>query len=158
MGKILNFTFEEFFNSDIAKAKGINNTTSNPKHLNNWMNLVHFVLQPIRNKVVSSKLGTCLKVVGAYRSPKLVLALGSAKTGHPDGECADLVVPGITQEKLFNFIIDMYKNKEIEYDQLIWEKDSNCVHIGYRGTQNRKQTMIRTKVGGKYHYENVLIK
>ena len=56
MGKILNFTFEEFFNSDIAKAKGINNTTSNPKHLNNWMNLVHFVLQPIRNKVVSSKL------------------------------------------------------------------------------------------------------
>ena len=56
------------------------------------MNLVHFVLQPIRDKVVSSKLGTCLRIVGAYRSPKLVLVLGSAKTGHPDGECADLVV------------------------------------------------------------------
>lgn len=152
MTKKLNFTFQEFFNSDIAKKYGINNTTTNPVHLTNWMNLVVFCLQPIRNK-----LGKPINITGAFRSTALVKKLNSATTGHPDGECADMTVNGMTQKALFYFIIDMYKNGEIEYDQLIWEQDSNCVHIGYRLSGNRKQTMIRKIVNGKYVYENVKV-
>ena len=40
MSKKLNFTFQEFFNSDIAKINNIDNTTCNPIYLTNWMNLV----------------------------------------------------------------------------------------------------------------------
>ncbi len=153
MAKKLNFTFQECFKSDIAKAYGINNTTSNPEYLNNWMNLVVYCLQPIRDK-----LGKPMNITGAFRSPKLVEKLKSSTTGHPQCQCADLSVNGMTQEQLFNFIKDMYKNGEIEYDQLIWEKDSNCVHIGYKTTVNRHQTMIRDKINGKYIYTNVDIK
>lgn len=155
MSKKLNFTFEEFFKSDIAKKNNINNTTSNPKHLNNWMNLVVFCLQPIRDKLVSSKKSSCLNITGAFRSPQLVKFLGSETTGHPDGECADLSAPNMTQLDLFHFIIKMIKNNEIEVDQLIYEYDTNCVHIGYRTTSNRHQIMTRKIVNGKYIYTNV---
>lgn len=155
MAKKLNFTFQEFFKSDEANKLGLSNTTSNPVHLNNWMNLVHFCLQPIRDKIVNTKLGSSLIICGAFRCAKLVQIKGWAKTGHPDGECADLKVNGVSSEKLFRFIHQMFLNKEIEYDQLIWEKDSNCVHIGYRGDNNRKQTMIRSLLNGKYIYANV---
>lgn len=158
MGNKLNFTFEEFFKSDIAKANGIDNTTKDPRHLNNWMNLVCYCLQPIRDHIVNSKLGTCLIIEGAYRCPKLVNILKSSKTGHPDGECADIRVPNLSQEKLFTIIVDMFKSGKIEYDQLIWEKDSNCIHIGYRGPNNRKETLIRTKDSSGYHYQNFIIK
>ena len=97
-------------------------------------------------------------LTGADRSPKLVEKLKSSTTGHPQGQCADLAVTGLSQENLFNFIIEMYKNKEIEYDQLIWEKDSNCVHIGYKTSGNRCQTMVRDKINGRYIYTNIDIK
>lgn len=155
MSKVLNFTFQEFFKSDEAKRLGLANTTTNPVHLNNWMNLVVFCLQPIRNKIVSSKLGPYLNIEGAFRCAKLVEIKHWSKTGHPDGECADLSVPGVSSEKLFYFIYDMKKKNEIDYDQLIWEKDTNCVHIGYRGDKCRHQTMIRTVKSGQYIYTNV---
>lgn len=150
--KRLNFTFEEFFHSDIAKKNNINNTTTNPTYLNNWMNLVVYCLQPIRDK-----LDKPIIITGAYRCPKLVKILNSSTTGHPQGECADIKATDLTQKQLFEFIIDMFKNGEIEYDQLIWEKDSNCIHIGYRGKNNRKQTMIRDIVKGSYVYKTIHI-
>ena len=155
MGKRLNFTFEEFFKSDEAKKLGLDNTTKNPTYLNNWMNLVHFVLQPVRDKIVKNKIGSCLIICGAFRCPELVRIKGWSKTGHPQGECADLKVPQVSSEKLFYFIKDMIVKKEIDVDQLIWEKDSNCVHVGYRGTSNRNQVMIRTIINGKFDYKVV---
>ena len=152
MGKRLNFTFEEFFKSDEAKKLGLDNTTKNPEYLNNWMNLVHFVLQPIRDKVVKTNLGTCLIICGAFRCLELVIKKGWSKQGHPSGECADIKVPNVPCERLFNFIREMIKLGEIEVDQLIWEKDSNCIHIGYRGRRNRKQIMIRTIENNKFKY------
>lgn len=149
MAKKLNFTFKEFFNSDEAKKRGINNTTINPEYLTNWMNLVVFCLQPIRDK-----LGKPVNITSGFRSPDLVNVLKSSKTGHPQGCCADLSVKGMSKQELFNFIKDMIKNKEIEVDQLILEYDNNCVHIGYRTTTNRNQVLTRTKVNGKYKYEN----
>lgn len=150
MAKKLNFTYKEFFKSDEAKRRNIDNTTTNPEYLTNWMNLVVFCLQPIRNK-----LNKPINITGAFRSSKLVDALKSSKTGHPQGQCADLSVDGMSKKELFDFIKDMIKNKEIEVDQLILELDSNCVHIGYKTTVNRNQVLIRTKVNGKYKYENV---
>ena len=43
----------------------------------------------------------------------------------------------------------------IEVDQLIYEYDTNCCHVGYRAGNNRKQIMIRKRVSNKLVYYNV---
>lgn len=143
------FTFYECFNSDKAKENNIDNRTNDARILTNWMNLVIFCLNPIR-----IKLNKALNITAGYRCPKLVELLKSAATGHPDGECADLDVPGMNKLMLFNFIKDMAEHGEIEYDQLILEynADGMCVHIGFRKGANRKQTLIRKIVGNKFVY------
>mgnify|MGYP006898260403 CR=1 FL=1 len=47
------------------------------------------------------------------------------------------------------------KSYENDFDQIIWEQDSNCVHLGYRHGNNRKQVLIRYKDrNGKLVYKN----
>lgn len=153
MTKKLNFTFQEFFDSETAKKNKIDNSTSNPIYLTNWMNLVVFCLQPIREK-----LNKALNIVSAYRCEKLNLIVGGSNTSqHSNGMAADLSAKSMTKKELFEFIINMYKNNEIEFDQLIWEQDSNCVHISYNTAGNRKQILIRYKLNGKLVYENYKI-
>lgn len=146
------FDFYECFKSDTAKAHGIDNRTSDARILTNWMNLVIFCLNPIR-----IKLNRILNVTAGYRCLKLVEILKSAATGHPDGECADLDAPGMTKVELFNFIHQMAKNCEIEYDQLILEynADGLCVHVGFRKGGNRHQTLVRKIINGKFVYTAV---
>jgi hypothetical protein len=52
---------------------------------------------------------------------------------------------------VFNYIKD-----NLSYDQLIWEfgnkQNPDWVHVGYRGKENRKQTLRATKVNGKTTY------
>lgn len=140
MAEKLYFNFlQDMFNSATAKANGINNTTSDPRILTNLLNLIWYCLNPLR-----VWLKVPVTVECAYRCPALNTILKGAKTGHPEGYCADIKVNGWSQEKLFYKIIDAIKLGVIEVDQLIWEKDSNCVHIAYRLGNNRHQIKIRT--------------
>ena len=141
----LYFDFNELFHSDIAKERGINNTTSSPTILTRLTQLVFYCLNPLRQK-----LGLPISIECAYRCAKLNEILKGAATGHPEGYCADIKVSGMTQVQLFDFI----RKLGIEYDQLILEhnKDGDCVHIGYRHNNNRKQTMVRDIKG---NYKNV---
>ena len=67
-------------------------------------------------------------------------------------------VNGWTQEKLFKTIVDFIRQKKItEFDQIIWEKDSNCLHVSYKHANNRKELLIRTKCGNVYNYERVIL-
>ncbi len=141
----------DLFNSETAKRNGINNTTSDPVILTHLLQLVWYCLNPLRVLI-----GLPITVECAFRCKRLNEILKGAATGHPEGYCADLSVKGWTQEKLFNTIREFAKQGKIEYDQLIWEKDSNCLHIGYRHGNNRKQTMIRTiDKNGKFVYTNI---
>lgn len=148
----LYFDFEnDLFNSITAKAHGINNTTNDPKILTRLLNLVWYLLQPLR-----VLLNVPITVECAYRCPALNKILGGVSTGHPEGYCADIKVNGWTQEKLFHEIVKLIKCGKIkDFDQIIWEKDSNCVHVSYRHGNNRKQIMTRTRQNGKLVYTNV---
>nr|DAJ74736.1 MAG TPA: peptidase [Caudoviricetes sp.] len=148
----LYFDFEnDMFNSDTAKALRINNATNNPKILTRLLQLIWYMLNPLR-----VFLGVPIIIECAYRCPALNKILGGASTGHPEGYCADIKVNGWTQEKLFNEIVKLIRCGKIkEYDQIIWEKDSNCVHVSYRHKNNRKQIKTRTKQNGKLVYTNV---
>ncbi len=141
----------DMFNSSAAKERGIDNTTKDPRILTNLLNLIWYMLNPIR-----IFLNVPVIVVCAYRCQALNTILGGSPTGHPQGYCADIMVKGWTQENLFNKIVELVRAKKIiEFDQIIWEKDSNCVHLGYRYRNNRKQILIRQKdKNGKLVYKN----
>ena len=142
----------DMFNSDIAKRNGIDNTTKDPKILTRLMQLIWYFLNPVR-----IFLGVPIIVECAYRCPTLNEKVNGSPTGHPEGYCADIRVNGWTQEKLFYSIVELTRTGKIkEWDQIIWEKDTNCVHVSYRHNNNRKQIMIRTysKTRG-YVYSNI---
>lgn len=181
--KELNFTFAEFFRSDYAKRLGINNVTSDPKILTTIMTTICCLLQPIRAlcnmfdivttdndlnpyknyelKRLAKPTNIGINLEGGFRSKDLiakcksVLGVVMASTGHPDGECADLSRPSWTNLKLFCVIKALHKAGYIEFDQLIYEYDTNCCHVGYRGKNNRNQIMIRKVVNHKLVYYNV---
>jgi hypothetical protein len=80
---------------------------------------------------------------------------GSVSSDHCVGRAADIDMDdsatGVTNTEVFNYIKD-----NLDYDQLIWEfgtkEKPDWVHVGYRGKDNRKQTLRATKVNGKSHY------
>jgi uncharacterized protein YcbK (DUF882 family) len=110
--------------------------------LDNMLDLIVYCLQPLRE---------CLKkpviITNGYRSYALwkklqELGYNPSKTSmHLKGQAADIRVNGMSQECLFNFI----RTSGVKYDQLIWEQDSNCVHISYVRCNNRQETLIRDK-------------
>lgn len=178
----LNFTFEEFFNSDYAKQLGVSNITSDPKILNNIMTTICCLLQPIRslcNLYTIEITGTPdpkrnyplikrfkpdnvgITITGGYRSQALInacktkLGVIMSKTGHPDGQCADLKRAPWTNLTLFCVLKALHKEGLISVDQLIYEYDTNCCHVGYKATGNREQIMIRKKINGKLVYGTV---
>lgn len=137
----LNFTISELIKSDTAARYNINNMPD-IYSLDNMLNLIWYCLQPLRDK-----LGKPIIITNGFRCFALWkklddLGLNPSKTSqHLKGQAADLVVNGMTQEALFNFI----KKSGIEFDQLIWEQDNNCVHISFVKGKNRKQILIRDK-------------
>jgi hypothetical protein len=151
------FNFDELFHSDEAIKHGWNNTTSDPKKLTALMNLTWYVLNPTRVEVFK-KYGVGISVENGFRCESLRAFLKAAKTGHPDGECADLTCSKLTAKDLFYFMIDLVKRKIIEVDQLILEhnKNGDCLHVGYRRNACRHQIMIRTiNTDGSYKYTPV---
>lgn len=179
----LNFTFSEFFRSAYAIQLDVNNVTSDPKILTTIMTTICCLLQPIRTlcnmfdivtpdndlnpyknyelKKLDKPTNVGLNLTGGWRSKELIkkcktiLGVVMAETGHPDGECADLNRSSWTNLKLFCVIKALHKAGYIEFDQLIYEYDTNCCHVGYRGKKNRNQILIRKVVNNKIMYYNV---
>ena len=179
----LNFTFNEFFNSDYAKQLDVRNVTADPKILTTIMTTICCLLQPIRtlcnNFTINigkeipnpakkytliqlkkpENLG--LKLTGGWRSAELIkkckekLNIVMSPKGHPDGECADITRAPWSNLMLFCVLKTLQEAGYIEFDQLIYEYDTNCCHAGYRAGANRKEVKIRNKVNGEFVYTNV---
>jgi len=108
------FTLQEFVTSNTAIRKGIDNTPS-AEVVKNLRELCNQVLEPLREKLAKP-----VKVTSGYRSEKLNKLIGGAKNSqHCKGEAADIHVPGMTIEELFQFC-----KEHLNYDQLIQEFDS----------------------------------
>lgn len=144
----LNFLISELIRSDTAIKYNINNMPD-INSLDNMLQLIIFCLQPLRDKLKKPII-----ITNGFRSAALwtklkELGLNPSKTSqHLKGQAVDLKVAGMTQQQLFNFI----KASGIEFDQLIWEQDSNCVHLSYIKGHNRKEVLIRDING---HYKKV---
>ena len=117
-----NFTLNELIYSSTADRYDIDNTPSRMEY-NNLKMLCENILQPIRDKWKKP-----IRVTSGYRSPALNSKLkGSATSQHCKGEAADIDCEN--NERLFNIIISMINNNEIEVGQLIDEKKYSWIHI-----------------------------
>ena len=126
-----NFTLEELYASDTARAKGINNRPTT-EAIGNLTRLTYCLLQPLRDK-----LGKPIIITSGYRSPALNKAIGGAPNSqHCKGEAADLYSPGMTIKELYNFV----KSSGLEYDQMI--EEGTWLHLSYRKGHNRKENLL----------------
>lgn len=131
------FTITELCRSNTAKRKGIDNTPNNIVR-DNLCDLIDEVLDPVRER-----WGKPIRVNSGYRSLKLNSAIGGAKRSqHMVGEAADITTgDDVGNALLYDLIVEMADAKEIDFDQLIDEKDFSWLHISYRDGDNRGQKL-----------------
>lgn len=120
------FTLEELINSPTAKRLNIDNTPS--KAITSNLMELSELLEKIR-----TNYGKPIIVTSGYRCEKLNKAVGGAKgSQHRLGQAADIrsVSDSVEDNKeLFNVIVGMVLQKEIEVGQLIDEYNYNWVHV-----------------------------
>ena len=83
----LNITISELCKSETAEKNGIKNIPD-LKALDNMLNLIVYLLQPLRDKIARPII-----ISSGYRCPQLnKLVKGVANSGHLKGTCADFIV------------------------------------------------------------------
>ena len=121
---MLNFTISELVKSDTAEKAGINNTPD-INSLDNLLELIFYVLQPLRDK-----LGKPMIITSGYRNSQVNKLVGGANnSGHLYGQAADFIVKGMTPAQVVEFI----KKSGVKFTQLIEEYNLNTswTHVSY---------------------------
>lgn len=104
-----------------------------PEVIANIEYLVANVLDPIREIY-----GKPITVNCGYRSPKVNEAVGGVSNSqHLKGEAADIT----TGSKKENALLFELLRQRGKFDQLINEKDFSWIHVSYKKSGNRKQTL-----------------
>lgn len=140
-----NFTTAEFLKSPTGDRLGIDNYHYTNTQLGNMRRLCEKCLEVIRAKLrEKTKSVLTVQVTSGLRSPALNKAVGgAANSQHLRGQAADIVVPGMTVQELFDFILE----EGIVFDQMIQEFDA-WVHISWRNggpAYQRQQSMYAWK-------------
>ena len=125
----LNFSISELVQSETAILHNINNMPDIDS-LDNMLDLIYYVLQPIRDRLKKPMI-----ITSGYRCHKVNELLNGSKTSqHLKGQAADFIVPGMAVDDVIQFI----RNSYIEYDQLLNEYDK-WIHISFDKGNNRQQ-------------------
>ena len=139
----------EVTRSDSAKRNGISNMPT-PEHIENFKLLAENVFEPVREH-----FGVPIRISSGYRSKELNdKTKGASKTSdHCFGRAIDIDNDGtsITNKKIFNFIKD-----NLKYKQLIFEfgTDENpaWVHVSYDPDNLKNETLKAVKVNNVTKY------
>ena len=135
------FSIGELCQSNVADLKGIPNHANTYQRMN-LEKLILRVLDPIR-----SLYGKPIYVNSGFRSKKLNELVGGAKNSqHLQGKAADITAGNPKEnKKLWDVIMFLFQEGDIEFDQLINEKPINgepsWIHISYNEDNNRCQVL-----------------
>ena len=125
---MLNFTMSELIHSDKAIAHNINNMPD-IKSLDNLLNLIFYILQPIRDKFGP------IKITSGYRNLQVnKLVGGKPNSNHTKGCAADIQNPNLLQ--IYNYVVT-----HLDYDECLFETNKQGVrwlHVSYVKGKNRK--------------------
>lgn len=126
--KMKYFSIKELCRSEDAEKHGIDNTPSEEAKIN-MENLIVEVLDPCREKY-----GKPITVNSGYRSRQLNAKVGGVDTSdHLTGEAADITGGSVAENrKIFKILVENGK-----FDQIIWEKGGQWVHVSWRGDASR---------------------
>ena len=118
--------------SNTAKSKGIDNIPTWDE-IDNLKKLIEAILDPLREWY-----GKPIYINSGYRSEALNKAVGGSKSSqHALGMAADIDTYNPDENrKLFEYIKD-----NLEFDQLIDEKNMQWIHVSYNEGHNRKQVL-----------------
>lgn len=145
-----NFTLEELTHSNTAKQKGFKNEPTQD-HIENLKLLCEYVLEPIREKI-----GCPLVISSGFRSEKVNALVGGSKTSqHILGQAADIQIfdKKLNNRDLFEIILSMVKNNEIQVGQVIWEfgeTEPNWVHVSLPTSRHRNEILRASQVYDKH--------
>jgi len=128
----LNFKISELINSDTAVKHNINNMPD-IRSLDCMLDLIYFLLQPLRDKLEKPVI-----ITSGYRNFQVNKLVGGAvNSQHTKGQAVDIVVNGFTPQQLCSFI----QKSGLEYDQLINEYNQ-WTHLSFVYGRNRRQCFI----------------
>jgi len=123
-----NFSLEELYGSDTASRLGINNTPG-AAQIECLTALAVNILQPLRDY-----FGLPVVIRSGFRGAALNHAVGGeVKSQHLYGQAADLIIPGVGNDKIWQYIVN-----KLPYDQVILEhcpedaKGRGWVHVSYK--------------------------
>lgn len=130
------FSISELTHSTKAHELHIDNTPFSYSIIDNLVNLIDNLLDPLREA-----WNAPLIITSGYRSDALNRAVGGSKTSaHRYGLAADVVPKNMADfDEFAAFVKDFLKDKE--YDQLILEQkgSSRWLHIGYKSAEGKQR-------------------
>lgn len=134
------FNLSEFFRSSTAAKNGIKNEPSvNEKAtiVRNINLLVDNVLDPIRDKFCAPVI-----ITSGYRCPQVNKLVGGVNNSqHMSGCAADFYVGGFTP--LMMYQVFLYIFDTLEFDQLIYYRSKNFIHVSYVENGNRHEAFLK---------------
>ena len=135
-----NFKLSEFFDSIAADRNGIKNEPSIDERATierNINSLVDNVLDPIRDKFCAPVI-----ITSGYRCSKVNKLVGGVNNSqHMSGCAADFHVMGYTPSMMYE--VFLYISNTLEFDQLIFYRSKNIIHVSYVENCNRHEAFIK---------------
>lgn len=135
-----NFKLSEFFVSSTADKNGIKNEPSLDERATIERNinlLVDNVLDPIRDKFCAPVI-----ITSGYRCPRVNKLVGGANNSqHMSGCAADFHIKGFTYLMMLQVFLNVYDT--MEFDQLIYYRSKNIIHVSYVENGNRHEAFLK---------------
>lgn len=133
------FNLSEFFRSSTAAENGIKNEPSIDERatiVRNINLLVDNVLDPVRDMVDAPII-----ITSGYRCPQVNRLVGGVDNSqHMSGCAADFHVMGFTPSMMLG--VFFYILNRLEYDQLIYYRSKNIIHVSYVENCPRREAFV----------------
>lgn len=134
------FNLSEFFRSSTAAKNGIKNEPNLDEKatvVRNINLLVDNVLDPVGNKFSKPVV-----ITSGYRCPQVNMLVGGSKNSqHMLGCAADFHVGGFTPSMMYQ--VFLYVFDTLEFDQLIFYRSKNFIHVSYVENCNRHEAFLK---------------